>query len=918
MLIEIQKKMYHVMDGEFSDIPNETIHPLVVRENISEFDRDIGFIKELRKVFKNILLVDYETTHGGYVPLNVSFDNTCIVPKDAVHSLNISQNLKLFKTSTELLFQIPDLNPNQFNIIRINEGCQLSHADRFDMILSSNNYVHTDNYIQIKFNDKYIYLHPKHFSRFQSYFKNTFDHKTNTLHFDNLINVLFMVKNAGDGFREVLQKNKPYMDTWTILDTGSTDNTINIINETLYDMKGNLYQEPFLNFRDSRNRLFELAKKEHAFNIMLDDTYVLNGNIRQFLSHVRADDFADSYSIYIFNTDSKYGSVRVTKPYLESKYQFTIHEIPDCITSVILPIEYGNIFDVDSEYMVKRTNDRKQYDLDRLFSDLIEYPDEKSRLYYYIAETYYCLDDMDNAIKYYEIRGDMEEGYREEKHDSLYKKAVFKYEYKKGSFEKCKEELLECFKVDPKRYDPIFMIGWYANLNGDNITAYEYLKRAFEIGEPSREYGMNIKLMQCNWHLPRALVILAYHNKNYELGMKCVERALKYFETNGSLDLDDVTTIHMWKTIYALLLEDNKIKSDVYREKKIFEDNKKLIVMVAGGGWTRWDGSTLTKSGLGGSETCVIKYSEELVKNNNYNVIVFCDCEEEICYNGVSYKKIVNVIRFINEYVVDYAVLHRYSEYIPVFVENKLRTYMVFHDLSRRGEIIPINDHLQKVICLSDWHCEYIGIEFPVFKNKICKISYGIDMNYLNNMEKIKHSFIYSSFPSRGLLWLLRLFPKITKRYPDATLNIFCDLDHEWSNRVAGDQMIEIKKLLLEQTNVFNHGWVNKKVLNAYWEITHVWFYPCIFNETFCLTALEAAASKTLIVCPKLAALEDTRGVFVEYEDVNKNTFGDKALNTLYKVLDDPKLYNKYIDDCYERAISKSYKAVVSDFLKLL
>ena len=37
-----------------------------------------------------------------------------------------------------------------------------------------------------------------------------------------------------------------------------------------------------------------------------------------------------------------------------------------------------------------------------------------------------------------------------------------------------------------------------------------------------------------------------------------------------------------------------------------------------------------------------------------------------------------------------------------------------------------------------------------------------------------------------------------------------------------------------------------------------VWLYPCRFEETFCHTALEAAASKTLAITNGLAALDET------------------------------------------------------------
>ena len=115
----------------------------------------------------------------------------------------------------------------------------------------------------------------------------------NLLVYNNLLNLCIMVKNAGTQFADMLKENMEHIDTWTILDTGSTDDTIKIINETLVPYKkGTLYQEPFINFRDSRNRLLDLAETTAKYQIMLDDTYVVKGDLRKFLNEVRGDQYS--------------------------------------------------------------------------------------------------------------------------------------------------------------------------------------------------------------------------------------------------------------------------------------------------------------------------------------------------------------------------------------------------------------------------------------------------------------------------------------------------------------------------------------------------------------------------------------------------------------------------------------------------
>jgi isopentenyldiphosphate isomerase len=638
---------------------------------------------------------------------------------------------------------------------------------------------------------------------------------------------------------------------------------------------------------------------------MLDDTYVLQGDLRSFLTRVRGDDVVDAYSLHIKGVDMKYGSVRVTKPYLKSRYKYTIHETIAANTTVSVPDTYCYIYDIPSDYMQDRTQNRKQYDLQLLAQDSIEYPGDP-RVTYYYAETYLCIEDYKNAAKYYEKRS-KEGGYSEEKYDAFYKLAVMNHLHLGTPWEKCHQMYLEAFIYDSKRPESLFMIGYHYIINKiSEDIGYLYLKKAFEIGLPGPEYGMNLKIEQYNVHLPRLLLPLCYKYRDYVLGEQATARLLSY--TNDG-------EASMWKSIYALLNANTPYRGS----PKTNYSDKKLVCFVIDGGWDNWDGETLRTRGLGGSETCVIRFAETIMKNysHEFNVLVFCKCGDRKNYNNVTYIPIQEYKRFVSQYNIHMSLINRYTEIVPMAIVNDSPVCLMLHDLTRENDIILPHPLLKHITCLTDWHSQYVATRFPDVASKISTMSYGLESSEFKS-KTILRSFIYPSFPTRGLYWLLRMFPSIVARYPDAHLNVFCNMEHAWCHEIAPVLMQECKRMLDEQKeHVTNHGWVNGETLKKYWATSHIWFYPTDFKETCCLTAWEAAASKTLAITSDLAALQESvgeRGIVIP-GDSRTDEWQARALQKVFEVLDNPELGQPYIDKNYQWVCAKNYDAVVAQFV---
>jgi glycosyltransferase involved in cell wall biosynthesis len=256
-------------------------------------------------------------------------------------------------------------------------------------------------------------------------------------------------------------------------------------------------------------------------------------------------------------------------------------------------------------------------------------------------------------------------------------------------------------------------------------------------------------------------------------------------------------------------------------------------------------------------------------------------------------------VAFIGCHYVKHCIVSRFSEYLPVTFRGHVENaYLVVHDLTPSGVVIPLDPKLKKVFCLTEWHVGYFTQIYPELRAITEPFYYGIDMDRFakdDQVQKVPYQFIYSSFPNLGLLPLLQMWPLILQKNNQASLHIYADVNGTWVNNVAGEQMKAIRSLLDEYgkrpggLNVVYHGWVKKAELAAAWQKADIWFYPCTFMETFCLTALEAAMSKTLVITNDLAALQNTaaagRAVIVP-GDPTTNEWKNEAIKKVLSCMD--------------------------------
>ena len=955
--VTINHETYQVNDDEYNIETNKPeFCNLQILQQVGEHERLIGLLSEINQLVlmssskKYTKLISIVATHGGYIEIQLApkFHSIFFTSLAEDANNNIQINLTHHKISN-----VKSINEENEEIIVkcVNQDIQeilAEYGGRANIFLLMN----CKNEKQIHLLDKYkIYilsrasceiavLVAKDFvDIFEMHFQYYLQKETNTLYYDNLIHYALMVKNGGDTLRDVIRANMPFIDEYTILDTGSTDGTVSILQEEFntHKKKGKILREPFLNFRDSRNRCLDLCGQRCKYIVMLDDTYILKNDLRVFLESVRGDQFSDSFSLYIQSDDVEYGSNRIIRSDRKHlRYKYKIHEVitPVKNNNVIIPKELAYIYDVRSDYMEERTMTRKQYDI-QILNEMVAEEPEDSRAFYYLGQTYNLLNEYEKAYENFLKRvNHADEGFIQEKIDAYFEAArLANFQLKNQPWAEVEALYLRAYELDKSRPDSLYFLGIHEYMTTGNFQkAYEYFKQAYVVGYPAHcQYSLKPSLSY--YYLPKFLAEVCYYMKDYALGYEVCQFFAEHEKKRegnwwkkidpGMLEVD-IYTMKCWEKIYGQILA---LKTnDGGESSSRVEEIKKRLIFIVNGGFATWRGSDILKNGMGGSETFIVEISKYIRKNNYGNfdeVIVFCNCGEdgEEEYEGVLYKDLRKYTEFIQNNYCDLVVVSRYPEYLGALYnhENVEKVILILHDLIPSGEVVLRHEKLVKILLLSDYHKKVFDEMFgPKLSDLTAVFGYGVHGPGIDNAgtAKVKNRFIYSSMANRGLYYLLLMWRDIRKVLVDATLYIHCEIyNNKWLNETCKEEMEIIQKMMkdLEKEGVVYKGWVGKKELYASWAEAEVWFYPTTFLETFCLTALEAGISKTLVVTMNVGSLPEVvgdRGVVLNYNVTTEEGRG-KILGELLKSIENKE---KYLERNYRHCMGMSWADRAREF----
>ena len=219
-----------------------------------------------------------------------------------------------------------------------------------------------------------------------------------------------IVKNESKIITRLFDSILSIIDCYCICDTGSTDDTIEII-ENYFKSKnkyGKVVKEPFKNFCHNRNFALQSCKDMSDYVLLLDADMVIE--IKKFDKKLLKT--ADSFHILQGNESFYYQNMRIVKNNGLYKYVGVTHEyidVPSDNTSAAL--DKNTIFIKDIGDGGSKQN-KFERDL-RLLIDGINEEPKNERYYFYLANTYHDLGRFCEAINVYKKRIELGGWYQE-------------------------------------------------------------------------------------------------------------------------------------------------------------------------------------------------------------------------------------------------------------------------------------------------------------------------------------------------------------------------------------------------------------------------------------------------------------------------------------------------------------------------
>jgi glycosyltransferase involved in cell wall biosynthesis len=329
-----------------------------------------------------------------------------------------------------------------------------------------------------------------------------------------------IVKNNQDVIERCLQSVLPVINTWVIVDTGSSDGTQQIIRDFFrkHEISGELHERPWINFEHNQNEAVALAKDKADYILFID----ADGYLSFSQGFVLPNLVEESYVVPSRDGVGECVLPRFIKSSVARSSEGAVHK---CIATddkahakVLDGVEYVDLHD---EARGKDSNTGLK-DLELLQAD------PTSRNMFYIILNYLQQGKPVETLAACEKRLTMG-GMEEEVFTAYLIKGKMESELKKDS-KVIKESFLKAYSLRPHRLEPLYYLGRMLWDQSSYALGYELMHMALQLPKQEEDL-LFVEKWIYDFGFLMQYTLFASMTGHYAEGLKAANQLISQKET---------------------------------------------------------------------------------------------------------------------------------------------------------------------------------------------------------------------------------------------------------------------------------------------------------------------------------------------------------------------------------------------------
>lgn len=338
-----------------------------------------------------------------------------------------------------------------------------------------------------------------------------------------------IVKNEAHVIERCLASTLPVIDTWCIIDTGSTDGTQEKIKK-FFDqvgIEGTLHESPWVDFATNRSEALAKARPMGEYTLMIDADEIL-----EFDGDFDPDRFKDSLDKELYNVWAVYGGIKYHRPQLTSNsrnfyYRGVLHEYVECEGEVKSRDFARGFVNRPIQDGARSKNPQKYADDAEVFEKALASGkvDERdfNRYHFYLAQSYRDSQQWQKAHDAYLKRAELG-GWQEEVFYSLFQAGRLK-EILNQPLDEIIKTYFQAFQVAPYRAESLWAAARICRMYSRFDQGYVFAKQALKIKYP--EGALFVSEPIYTWSILDEFAILAYWSGHYRESVLASQRLLQ-------------------------------------------------------------------------------------------------------------------------------------------------------------------------------------------------------------------------------------------------------------------------------------------------------------------------------------------------------------------------------------------------------